>query len=94
MGLVRWNGGQCLLREGGLVDDTALIGTAVASMSAEGIPHHCRTSETLVAYEPQLIMYCPKVVDDSPFVLSVFATPQAVSITGEMPEGIRIMNPF
>ena len=94
-GLVRQNGGQCHLREGGLVDDTTLIGTVVASMAAEGIQHHCRTSETLVTYEPQLIMHhCPKVVDDSPFVLSIFAAPQAVSITGKMPEGIGIMNPF
>ena len=63
-------------------------------MSVEGIRHHCRTSETLVAYEAQLIMYCPQVVDDGPLVLSIFAAPQAVSITGKMPEGIRIMNPF
>ena len=94
MGLVRQNGGQCHHRNGGLVDDTALIGTVVMSMVAEGIQHHCRTSETLVAYEPQLIMHCPKVVDDGPFILSVFATPWAVSITSEMLEGIGIMNPF
>ena len=94
MGLVRWNGGQCLLREGGLVDDTTLIGTTVASMLAEGIRYHRRTSKTLVTYKPQLIMYCPKVVDNGPFVLSVFAAPQAVSITSKMPEGIGIMNPF
>ena len=39
-------------------------------------------------------MYCPKVVDNGPFVLSVFATLRAVSITGKMPEGIGIVNPF
>ena len=83
-----------LEKKKGLVDDTALIGTVVASMSAEGIRHHHRTSETLVAYEPQLVMYCPQVVDNGPFVLSIFATPWAVSITGKTPEGIRIMNPF
>ena len=92
--MVRWNGSQCHHRNGGLVDDTTLIGTVVMSMVVEGIRCQCRTSETLVAYEPQLIMHCPKVVDDSPFVLSIFAAPQAVSITGEMPKGIRIMNPF
>ena len=36
-GLVRWNGGQCLLKKGGLIDDTTLISTAVVSMVAEGI---------------------------------------------------------
>ena len=94
MGLVIQNGGQCLLREGGPVDDTTLISTGVVSMSVEGIQHHCRTSKTLVAYEAQLIMYCPQVVHDGPLVLSVFATPWVVSITSETPEGIRIMNPF
>ena len=94
MGLVIWNGSQCLLREGGPVDDTALISTGVASMSAEGIQHHCRTSKTLVAYKAQLVMYCPQVVEDSPLILSVFAAPWAVSITSEMLEGIGIMNPF
>ena len=39
-------------------------------------------------------MYCPQVVDDSPLILSVFAAPQAVSITSEMLEGIGIVNPF
>ena len=63
-------------------------------MSAEGVQHHRRTSETLVTYEAQLIMYCPQVVDDGPLILSIFATPQAVPITSEMLEGIGIMNPF
>ena len=63
-------------------------------MLAEGIQHHHRTSETLVAYEAQLIMYCPQVVDDGPLILSIFAAPQAVSITSKMLEGIGIMNPF
>ena len=63
-------------------------------MLAEGVQPHCRTSETLVAYEAQLIMYCPQVVDDGPLILSVFATPRAVSISSKMPEGIGIMNPF
>ena len=74
--------------------DNALICAGVASMLAEGIQHHHRTSETLVAYEAQLIMYCPQVVDDGPLILSIFAAPWAVSITGKMPEGIGIMNPF
>ena len=39
-------------------------------------------------------MYCPQVVDDSPLVLSVFATPQVVSITSKMLEGIGIVNHF
>ena len=39
-------------------------------------------------------MYCPQVVDDGPFILSIFATPSAVSVTGKMPEGIGIVNPF
>ena len=80
--------------EWALSGDNALISTGVASMLAEGIRYHCRTSKTLVAYEAQLIMYCPQVVDDGPLILSIFATPQAVSITGKMPEGIGIMNPF
>ena len=63
-------------------------------MLAEGIQCHHRTSKTLVAYKAQLIMYCPQVVDDGPLILSVFATPQAVSITSKMLEGIGIMNPF
>ena len=63
-------------------------------MLMEGVQHHCRTTETLVTYEAQLIMYCPQVVDDGPLILSVFATPQAVSITGKMLEGIGIMNPL
>ena len=46
--------------------DNALIRASVASMSAESVQCHCRTSETLVAYEAQLIMYCPQVVDDGP----------------------------
>ena len=85
-GLVRRNGSQCLLREGGLVDDTpgdnALISTGVACPCQwRASEHHRRTSKTLVAYEAQLIMYCPQVVDDGPLVLSVFAAPWAVSIT-------------
>ena len=63
-------------------------------MLAEGIQRHCRTSETLVTYEPQFVMYCPQVVDDGPFILSIFAAPWAVSVTSKMPEGIGIMNPF
>ena len=94
MGLVRWNGSQCLLREGGLVDDTALLSTGVVCMSAEGIRCHRRTSKTLVAYEAQLIVYCPQVDNNGPLILSVFAAPWAVSVTSKMPEGIRIMNPF
>ena len=94
MGLVRWNGSQHLLREGGPVDDATLISTGVASMLAEGIRHHHRTLETLVPYEAQLIMYCPQVVDNGPLILSIFAAPRAVSITSETPEGIGIMNPF
>ena len=39
-------------------------------------------------------MYCPQVVDDGPLVLSILATPGAVSITGKMPKGIRVMNPL
>ena len=94
MGLVIRNDGQHLLKKGGPVDETALISTGVASMSVEGIQHHCRTSETLVAYKAQLIMYCPQVVDDGPLILSVFATPWAVSITSKMPKGIGIVNTF
>ena len=78
----------------GPLGGTPLISTGVASMSAEGIRHHCRTSETLVACKAQLIMYCPQVVDDGSLVLSVFTAPWAVSITSEMPESIGIMNPF
>ena len=63
-------------------------------MLAEGIQCHCRASKTLVTYEAQLIMYCPQVVDNGPLILSIFAAPQAVSITSETPEGIGIMNPF
>ena len=74
--------------------DNTLICAGVASMLAESIQHLCRTSKTLVAYEAQLIMYCPQVVDDGPLILSIFAAPWAVSITGKMLEGIRIMNPF
>ena len=63
-------------------------------MSAEGVRCHCGTTKTLVTYEAQLIMYCPQVVDDGPLILSIFAAPRAVSITGEMLEGIGIMNPL
>ena len=74
--------------------DNTLICAGVASMSAEGVQCHRGTTETLVAYEAQLIMYCPQVVDDSPLILSVFATPWAVCITSKMLEGIGIMNPL
>ena len=82
------------LLSGKTLGDNALICAGVASMLAEGIQCHHRTSETPVAYEAQLIMYCPQVVDDSPLILSIFAAPLAVSITGETLEGIGIMNPF
>ena len=82
------------LLPGQTLGDNGLICAGVASMSVEGIQHHHRTSETLVAYEAQLIMYCPQVVDNGPLILSIFAAPWAVSITGKMPEGIGIMNPF
>ena len=36
-------------------------------------------------------MYCPQVVDDGPLILSIFAAPWAVSITGKMLEGIGII---
>ena len=39
-------------------------------------------------------MYCPQVVDDGPLVLSVLSAPRAVSVTGKMPEGIGVMDPF
>ena len=106
VGLVRWNGGQCLLHlyffgrpwigpaERALSRDNTLISTGVASKLVEGIQHHRRTSKTLVAYKAQLVLYCPQVVDDGPLILSIFAAPWAVSITGEMLEGIGIMNPF
>ena len=54
--------------------DNALICAGVASMLVEGIQCHCGTSKTLVAYEAQLVMYCPQVVDDGPLILSIFAT--------------------
>ena len=63
-------------------------------MSAEGVQHHCGTTETLVAYKAQLVMYCPQVVDDGLLILSVFSAPRAVSVTGKMPEGIQVMDPL
>ena len=39
-------------------------------------------------------MHCPEVVDDGPFILSIFAAPRAVSITGKTLESIGIVNPF
>ena len=63
-------------------------------MLAEGVQHHHGTTETLVTYEAQLVMYCPQVVDDGPLILSVFSTPRAVSVTGKMLEGIRVMDPL
>ena len=39
-------------------------------------------------------MYCPQVVDDGPLILSILATPRAVSITGKMPEDIGVMDPL
>ena len=73
----------------------ALISTGVTSVSVQRASNITAGHlKALVAYEAQLIMYCPQVVDDSPLILSIFATPWAVSITSEMPEGIGIMNPF
>ena len=80
--------------EWALSGDNTLISASVVPVSAEGVQHHCGTTETLVTYEARLIMYCPQVVDDSPFILSIFATPRAVSITSKMPEGIGVMNPL
>ena len=82
------------LLSGWTLGDNALICAGVVSMLVEGIQCYRGTSETLVTYEAQLIMHCPQVVDDGPLILSVFATPQAVSISGEIPEGFAIMNPF
>ena len=80
--------------EWALSGDNALISASVVPMLAEGVQCHHGTTKTLVAYEAQLIMYCPQVVDDGPLVLSILATPRAVSITGKMPEGIGIMDPL
>ena len=44
--------------EWALSGGNALICASVASMSVEGVQHHCGTSETLVAYEAQPTMYC------------------------------------
>ena len=63
-------------------------------MLAKGVRHHRWTTESLVTYEAQLIMYCPQVVDDGPLILSFLAAPWAVDITGKMLEGIRIMDPL
>ena len=80
--------------EWALFGDNALISASVVPMLAEGVQHHHGTTKTLVAYEAQLIMYCPQMVDNSPLILSVLATPQAVGKTGKMPEGIGIMDPL
>ena len=86
-------GGPCSRpAEWALPSDNALIFAGVASMLVEGVQCHHGTTETLVTYEAQLIMYCSQVVDDGPLILSIFATPQAVSITSETLEGIGIMN--
>ena len=60
-------------------------------MLAEGVQHHHGTTETLVAYEAQFVMYCSQVVDDGPLILSVFSAPRAVCVTGKMPGGVRVM---
>ena len=61
-------------------------------MSAEGVRHHPGTTETLVAYEAQFVMYCSQVVDNGPLILSVFSAPRAVCVTSKMPEGVGVMN--
>ena len=80
--------------EWALCGDNALICASVATMLAEGVQCHHGTTEILVACEAQLIMYCPQVVDNGHLILSVLAAPRAVSITSEMPEGIRVMDPL
>ena len=80
--------------EWALSGDNALISASVAPMLVQGVQHHRGTTETLITYKVQLIMYCPKVVDDGPLVLSILAAPQAVGITGKMPGGIGIMDPL
>ena len=66
----------------------------MASMSPEGVLHHCGTTEALVANETQPVMYCPQVVDDGALLLSILSAPRAVSISSEMPEGIGVMDPL
>ena len=77
-----------------LFRDSTLISASMVPMSVEGVRCHCGTTETLVTYEAQLIMYCPQVVDNGALVLSILATPWVVSITGKTLEGIRIMDPL
>ena len=71
-----------------------LAHTIEMPMSAEGVHHHCGAAKTQVAHQTQFVMNCPQVVDDGPFVLSIFPTPWAVGITREAPEGLWVMNTF
>ena len=61
-------------------------------MSAESVQHHGGTTEALVAYKAQLVMYCLQVVDDGPLILSIFSAPRTVCVTSEAPKGIGVMN--
>ena len=80
--------------EWALSGENALIHASMASMLAEGVQCHHGTTETLVTYEAQPVMYCPQVVNDSSLILSILPTPRAVSVTCKMPEGIGVMDPL
>ena len=56
--------------------------------------HHRGTAETLFAHEAQLVMYCPQVVDDGSFILSILPAPGTVGVTSKPPESIGVMYPF
>ena len=80
--------------EWALSGGNALICASMVSMLAEGVWHHCGTTETLVTHEAQPVMYCPQVVNDGSLILSLLPTPRAVSVTGKMPEGIGVVDPL
>ena len=62
--------------EWALSGDNALIYASMASMSAEGVQHHCGTTEALVTNETQPVMYHPQVVNEGPLVLSILSAHQ------------------
>ena len=80
-----WGRLQIRQAECALSGDNTFICGGMASMSLEGVQCHHGITEALVANETQPVMYHPQVIHDSPLILSVFAEPRAVSITGKMP---------
>ena len=80
--------------EWALSGGNTLICASMTSMLAEGVQQYCGTTETLVAHKAHPVMYCPQVVNDGSLIFPILPAPRAVSVTGEMPEGIGVMDPL